>query len=112
MLHYIAIGASAAVATALLGFLLGSWFPLLPSPALSLIVFLCPPHVFLIATAACEPFDACSWGMFGWVIAANVLLYSLLAVTVWLTRRRRKPVRIAVVAIAAAASAWWVTRWT
>ena len=111
MLRYIAIGSGLAVAVAVIAFLLGSWFPLLPAPALAVILFLCPSHVFFVATAACEPFDACSWRMFGWVLLANVLLYSALAVMLWFTRDRWRAVRNSVLAAVAALSVWWVTQW-
>ena len=111
MLRYVAIGASLAVAVALVAYLLGTWFPLLPAPVLAIILVLCPSHVFFVATAACEPFDACSLRMFGWVAAANVLLYSLLAMLLWLTRHRWKVARLGIFAAVAGASAWWVTQW-
>jgi len=111
MLRYIAIGAAVAVSVALVAFLLGSWFPLLPAPVLAVILFLCPSHVFFVATASCEPFDACSLSMFGWVVAANVLLYSALAVAAWLTRHSWRVARLSVFAAVAATSAWWVTQW-
>ena len=111
MLRYIAIGASIAVVVALVGFVLGTWFPRMPAPVLAVILFLCPSQVFFVATAACEPFDACSLGMLGWVVAANVLLYSALAVTAWLTRQRWKVARLSAFAAVGAASAWWVTQW-
>jgi hypothetical protein len=111
MLRYIVVGASVAVAVALVAFLLGNWFPLLPAPALAVVLFLCPSHVFFVATAACGSFDACSFGMLGWVVAANVLLYSMLSVVAWLTRHRWKVARLSVFAAVAAASAWWATRW-
>ena len=111
MQRYVAIGASLAFTVALVAFLLGSWFPLLPGPVLAVVLFLCPSYAFFVATAACEPFDACSWSMFGWVAAANVLLYAALAVFLWLTRERWKPARLGVLAVLAAVSSWWVSRW-
>jgi hypothetical protein len=111
MLRYIAIGATVAIAVALIGFLLGSWLPLMPAPVLAVILFLCPSQAFFVATAACESFDACSLTMLAWVVTANVLLYSALAIAAWLTRERWKVARFTTFAAAAAASAWWVTRW-
>jgi hypothetical protein len=111
MLRYIAIGASLAVSVALVAFLLGSWFPLLPAPVLAVILFLCPSHVFFVATAACEPFDACTFRMLGWVVAANVLLYSVLAIVLWLTQQRRQAARLVMFAAVAVASAWWASQW-
>ena len=95
----------------MVAFLLGSWIQLLPAPVLAVVLFFCPSHVFFVATAACEPFDACSVRMLGWVVAANVLLYSVLAVVVWLTKHRWKTARLGIFAGVAAASAWWVTQW-
>ena len=111
MLRYITIGALVAFAMAVVAYLLGSWFPFLPRPVLAVIVFLCPSYVFFVATAACEPFDACSLGMFGWVATANILLYSALALAAWLTRARWKAARLSIFAAVAATSAWWVTQW-
>jgi hypothetical protein len=111
MLRYISIGATVAVVVALVGFLLGTWFPRMPAPVLAVTLFLCPSQVFFVATAACEPFDACSLNMLGWVVAANVLLYSALAGFAWLTRQRWKVARLGVFTAVGAASAWWVTQW-
>lgn len=111
MLRYLAFATLLAVAVALASFLLGTWFPLLPSPMLAAILFLCPSHSFFAATAACEPFDTCSLNMLAWVVAANVALYCLLAVCLWFTRQRLKALRFAVFAVVAAASSWWVSQW-
>ena len=111
MLRYISIGATVAVVVALVGFLLGTWFPRMPAPVLALTLFLCPSQVFFVATAACEPFDGCSLNMLGWVVAANVLLYSALAAFAWFTKQRWKVARLGVFAAVGAASAWWVTQW-
>ena len=111
MLRYISIGATAGVVVALVGFLLGTWFPRMPAPVLAVTLFLCPSQVFFVATAACEPFDACSLNMLAWVVAANILLYSALAAFAWLTRQHWKLARLGVFAAVGAASAWWVTQW-
>jgi hypothetical protein len=111
MLRYISIGATVAVIVALVGFFLGAWFPKLPALVLATTLFLCPSQVFFAATAACEPFDRCSFNMLGWVVAANVLIYSALAYGAWLTRERWKVARLSIFAAAGAASAWWVTQW-
>ena len=111
MLRYISIWAAVAFVVAFVGFLLGTWFPRMPAPLLAVTLFLCPSQAFFAATAACEPFDACSVNMLGWVAAANVLLYSALAVVAWLTRQRWKAARLGVFTAVGAASAWWVTQW-
>ena len=111
MPRYLAIAAVLALAVALAAFLLGSAFPLLPSPVLAVILFLCPSHAFFAATAACAPFDACSLEMLFWVLAANVALYTSLAAVLWATRQRWRSARYAVLGIAASTSGWWVTQW-
>jgi hypothetical protein len=111
MLRYLAFATLLAAAVAMASFLVGVWFPLLPSPVLAAILFVCPSYSFFAATAACEPFDACSLNMLAWVVAANVALFCLLATTLWFTRQRLRPLRFAVFALVAAASAWWVSQW-
>ena len=111
MARYISIWASVAIAFALVGFLVGSWFPLMPAPLLAVTLFFCPSQVFFVATTACEPFDSCSLETLAWVVAANVLLHSALAFVSWLTRERWRTVRLGIFSAVAATSAWWVTQW-
>jgi len=111
MLRYLGFAILLAVVVALVSFLLGAWFPLLPSPLVAIILFVCPSHSFFAATAACEPFDSCSLSMLSWVVAANVALYCVLAAALWLTRHRWAPVRVGVFAVTALASGWWAAQW-
>ena len=111
MLRYIFVGATVAAVVALVGFLLGAWFPRMPAPILAVTLFLCPSQVFFVATAACEAFDQCSLSMLAWVVVANILLYSALAACAWVTRQRWKVARVGVFTAVGAASAWWVTQW-
>ena len=75
MLRYLSIATLFAIVVAAAAYLLGAWSPLLPSPLVAAILFVCPSHSFFAATAACEPFDACSLNMLAWVILANIVLY-------------------------------------
>lgn len=111
MLRYLSIATLFAIVVAAAAYLLGAWSPLLPSPLVAAILFVCPSHSFFAATAACEPFDACSLNMLAWVILANIVLYCVVAATLWFTRERYKSVRVTVITALALASAWWASQW-
>ena len=70
--------------------------PLFPIWLLLIVLVLCPPYMLFLATAACEPFDACSLNMLALVMLSNAAFYALLgsgvyAVASYLRRRSGRP---------------------
>jgi hypothetical protein len=111
MRRYLGFASLLAIAVAFAAFVLGIVFPLLPSPIVAAVLFLCPSYALMAATAACEAFDPCSLNMLVWVVGLNVGIYCLLATTLWLTRQRWRAVRFGVFGVSTAASAWWAAQW-
>jgi hypothetical protein len=111
MLRYLGISSLLAVTAALVTFALGIAFPLMPSLLVAAVLFLCPSYALMAATAACEAFEPCSLNMLAWVVILNIAFYSLVAVTLWVTRQRWRGMRVAVLGIIAAASGWWAAQW-
>ncbi len=67
--------------------------PLFPTWLLLIVMVLCPPYLFFLATAACEPFDACSLNMLAFVVFSNATFYSLLGCAAYMALsylKRRK----------------------
>jgi hypothetical protein len=111
MLRYLGIASLLAVVVALASFALGMAFPLMPSLLVAAVLFLCPSCGLMAATSACEPFELCSLNMLVWVVVLNVGLYSLVAVTLWVTKLRWRSARVVVLGAVAAASGWWAAQW-
>jgi hypothetical protein len=111
MLRYLGIASLLAVTVALASFALGIAFPLMPSPLVAVVLFLCPSYALMAATAACEAFEPCSLNMLAWVVTLNIGLYSFVAATLWVTRQRWRGVQVAVLGAVAATSGWWAAQW-
>ncbi len=111
MLRHLGIASLLAVTVALASFALGIAFPSMPSLLVAVVLFLCPPYALMAATAACEAFEPCSLNMLSWVVVLNVGVYSVVAVTFWVTRQRWRGMRLAVLGVVAAASGWWAAQW-
>ena len=111
MLRYLVIASLVAATLALASFAVGVAFPLMPTPLVFVVLFVCPSYALMAATAACEAFEPCSLNMLAWVVLLNMGLYSLLAGTMWATRQRWRGVRVAVFGAFAAASCWWAAQW-
>ena len=100
-----------ALSVPIVAYLVIAWNPAYSAPFSAFVLFLCPASAFFAATAACAPFDACSLHMLAVVVGANILMYGLLAVLLWITRSRTKSVRFAILLSYAVASVWWVRQW-
>jgi hypothetical protein len=86
MKRYVAWFALAGAVIPVLAFGLSLIYPLFPSPILHLIEILCPGYIMFMATADCEPFDACSLQTLAMVTASNVVLYGVLGSVIWFVR--------------------------
>ena len=64
-------------------FLISLAVPLFPIWLLRTALVLCPPYVLFFATAACEPFDACSLNTLALVVLFNAISYGLLGCVVY-----------------------------
>ena len=102
-----AVGAAVPIAAVLLSLVV----PLFPGWLFGVVLLLCPAYAMFVATAACEPFDACSLTTLGVVVGWNVGLYLLVGLLFWFTRMRWRSVRIALSGMVLFASAWWAKWW-
>jgi hypothetical protein len=109
MLRYIGWFALVGVLVPVGAFLLSVVVPLFPSVLIRAVLSFCPSYLLFIATAACEPFDACSLSTLAQVVSVNVILYVVIGGAFWYTRTTYRAARLLV---GAAVLAGWVWIWT
>lgn len=105
--HFLGItGAGAAIPVA--AFFLSQVTGAFPSWLLVTVLCLSPAYVLFAGTAACQPYDACSLGTLAIAVAANIVIYGVIAAVFWFTREKHGWLRFV---LAAGISFLWVTTW-
>ena len=106
--RYIGIGAVAGAAIPLGAFFLSFPLGIFPTWLWISILCLCPSYIMFMGTAACEPFDKCSLTTLAFVLAANVLLYAIVATYLWVTKLKHRWLRPAGLI---AVLGYWIATW-
>lgn len=96
LLKFLARSAAVGAVVPVVFSLLALAVPLFPVWLQVIVLVLCPPYMFFLATATCEPFDSCSLNMLALVMLSNTVLYALLgsgayAAASYLRRRSGRP---------------------
>lgn len=96
ILKFVAKFAALGVVLPVVFYLVSIAVPLFPNWLLQTTLVLCPPYIMFLATAACEPFDACSIKMLMLVMLFNTFLYAFLGgciymIVSYIRRRSGKP---------------------
>jgi uncharacterized membrane protein len=107
MPHFLGFtGAGAAIPV--VAFFLSQIIGAFPTWLLVTVLCLSPAYVLFAGTAACEPYDVCSLGTLAIAVGVNILIYGVIALTLWFTRTNIRWLRLVLVA---AVVAVWVKTW-
>jgi hypothetical protein len=110
-LRYVAWFTIVGAAVPIVVFALSLALPLFPGWLFGIVLLLCPAYALFVATAACEPFDACSLTTLGVVVGWNIGLYGVIGLIFWFTRERWQFARAALFGALLIASGWWAKIW-